>query len=176
MSTPAHLAVGLLKKPHGVRGDALIVALTDAPEVVFTAGRALHVLDRSGRIAGSDVVVQKARAYHRAWLVHFEGMNERDDLEALRGRFLAVAADEARPLAQGEFRMHELIGLAVMLKDKSPVGTIVEVYEAPQGWLLGVKNGDGKEHLVPFTPDVVRRVDRAEKRVTITPPEGLLEL
>lgn len=176
MSTPAHLAVGLLKKPHGVKGDALILALTDAPERVFTAGRALHVLDRAGKVVGDDVVVQRARAYHRTWLVHFEGRDERNSLDDLRGRFLAVTADEARPLKDGEFRMHELIGLLVELKDKTPVGAVVEVYEAPQGWLLGVRTDGGKEHLVPFTPEVVRRVDRAERRVVITPPQGLLEL
>ena len=41
MTSPTHLAVGLLKKPHGVKGDVLVFPLTDAPEQVFTIGRTL---------------------------------------------------------------------------------------------------------------------------------------
>lgn len=176
MSQPTHLAVGLLKKPHGVKGDVLVYPLTDAPELVFTQGRVLAVLDREGRPVGSEVVVVRARAYQRAWLVHFRGMEDREALEALRERYLGIAAGEARPLREGEFYLHELIGLAVELKDKTPVGVVSDVYEAPQGYLLGVKNEGGKEHLVPFNPGIVRRVDRAERRIVITPPDGLLEL
>ncbi len=176
MSRPTHLAVGLLKKPHGVKGDVQVLPLTDAPELVFTAGRILAVLDREGRPVGSEVVLVRARAYHRAWLVHFEGMEDRTALEVLRGRYLGIAVGEARPLGEGEFYLHELIGLAVELLDKTPVGLVSDVYEAPQGYLLGVRAEGGKEHLVPFNPGIVRRVDRAERRVVITPPDGLLEL
>jgi 16S rRNA processing protein RimM len=176
LPTPTHLAVGLLKKPHGVKGDVLIYPLTDAPEQVFVPGRVVAVLDKQGRPVGRDLVVQRARAYHRAWLLHFEGVEDRAALEALRERHLGIHVGEARPLEEGEFYLHELIGLRVELKDKSPVGTVHSVYEAPQGYLLGVRSEGGKEHLLPFTPEVVRRVDRAERLVVVTPPEGLLEL
>jgi ribosomal 30S subunit maturation factor RimM len=51
------------------------------------------------------------------------------------------------------------------------------VYEAPQGYLLGVARaaGTGPEHLIPFTAGVVRRVERGA-RVVVEPPAGLLEL
>jgi 16S rRNA processing protein RimM len=173
---PTHLAVGLLKKPHGVKGDVLVLPLTDAPEQVYIEGRVLAVLDRQGRPTGSEVEVVKSRAYHRAWLLHFKGIEDRTALEAMRERVLGIEVGEARPLGEGEFYFHELVGMAVTRKDKSPVGTVHSVYEAPQGLLLGVRSDAGKEHLVPFNPDVVRRVDRGERLIVITPPEGLLEL
>lgn len=176
MSGPTHLAVGLLKKPHGVKGDALIYPLTDAPELVYVKGRRLAVMDKQGRPTGNEVKVKYARAYHRAWLVHFEGIEDRTGLEAIREKYLGQDVGEARPLEDGEFYLHELVGLRVELKDKSPVGAIHSVYDAPQGYLLGIRSEAGKEHLVPFNPECVRRVDRGEKLVVITPPEGLLEL
>ncbi len=178
MEGPTHLAVGLLKKPHGVKGDVLVFPLTDAPADIFRPGRILAVLDRQGRPTGETVTVARGRAYQRAWLLHFEGVDDRAGLGAMRERYLGITIGEARPLADGEFYLHELIGLAVQLKDKTPVGVVREVYEAPQGWLLAVRaDGDsGKEHLVPFAAGVVRRVDRAARLVVITPPDGLLEL
>jgi 16S rRNA processing protein RimM len=176
MSAPTHLAVGRLKKPHGIKGDVLVYPLTDAPDLVFVAGRKLAVMDRQGRLTGREVEVTLARAYHRAWLLHFRGFDSREALEVLRDVFLGQQVGEARALKDGEFYLHELVGLRVELKDKSPVGSVHSVYDAPQGYLLGVRSEAGKEHLIPFNPECVRRVDRAEKLVVITPPEGLLEL
>ncbi len=175
MSGPTHLAVGLLRKPHGVQGDVLVYPLTDAPEQVFQSGRQLMVLDREGAPTGRTLKLKRGRSYQRAWLLHFEGMNDREAFEDLREVYLGVAVGDARPLAEGEFYLHELVGLSVQTADKTPVGTVAEVYEAPQGVLLSVRN-EGKEHLIPFRAGIVRRVDRGARMVTVDPPAGLLEL
>ncbi len=175
MSGPTHLVVGLLKKPHGVRGDALIFPVTDEPEAAFAVGRRLALLDRDGQATGREVVIERSRAYHRAWLLHFEGIETREELAGMRERHLAIPVSEARKLEDGEFYMHELVGLAVATAGGVSVGTVAQVVEAPQGWLLEVA-GETKRHLIPFTRSVVERVDREAGRVVITPPAGLLEL
>ncbi len=175
MSGPTHLVVGLLKKPHGVRGDALIFPVTDEPEAAFAVGRRLALLDRDGQATGRELVIERSRAYHRAWLLHFEGIETREELAGMRERHLAIPVSEARKLEDGEFYMHELVGLAVATAGGVSVGTVAQVVEAPQGWLLEVA-GETKRHLIPFTRSVVERVDREAGRVVITPPAGLLEL
>lgn len=172
---PTHLAVGLLKKPHGLQGDVIVYALTDQPERVFQAGRRLKVCDQEGAPTGREVVVTQARPHGRAWLLHLEGYEDRAALDVLRRVYLGIEVGEARPLAEGEFFLHELIGLSVQTADRAPVGTVADVIEAPQGLLLAVKH-EGKEHLIPFRAGIVRRVDREARMVTVTPPVGLLEL
>ena len=98
MDGPTHLVVGLLKKPHGVRGDALIYPVTDQPDAVFALGKRLLLLDREGRETGRELVIERSRAYHRAWLLHFEGIETREALGDLRERHLAIPLAEARPL------------------------------------------------------------------------------
>ena len=175
MDGPTHLVVGLLKKPHGIQGDALVYPVTDEPDAVFEAGKRLQLLDREGRATGRELVIARSRAYHRAWLLHFEGIETREALGEVRERHLAIPLSEARALEDGEFYMHELVGLHVATAAGASVGQVTSVIEAPQGWLLEVA-GDGKSHLIPFTHAVVARVDRAERLVVITPPAGLLEL
>jgi 16S rRNA processing protein RimM len=82
---------------------------------------------------------------------------------------------EARPLEEGEFFLHELVGLDVQTAERTKVGTVTAVLEAPQGLLLNVR-GEGKEHLIPFKAGIVRRVDRTARMVTVTPPAGLLDI
>ena len=175
MNGPTHLAVGLLKKPHGVKGDALIYPVTDEPETIFAVGRRLVVLDRDSRPTGRELVIARSRAYHRAWLLHFEGIEVREGLDELRERQLAIPVEEARPLEPNEFYMHELVGLKVATAGGDAVGVVAEVVEAPQGWLLDVA-GAAKRHLIPFTAGVVERVDRDAGLVVIAPPAGLLEI
>jgi 16S rRNA processing protein RimM len=172
---PTHLVVGLLKKPHGVKGDALIFPVTDEPERVFAVGCRLVVLDREDVPTGRELVIERSRAYHRAWLLHFEGIEVREDLDPLRERHLAIPVEEARPLEAGEFYLHELVGLRVATAEGAPVGRVAEVVEAPQGWLLDVA-GPERHHLVPFIRGMVERVDREDGVVVISPPAGLLEL
>lgn len=177
MDGPAHLVVGLLKKPHGVKGEALVYPVTDEPEAVFRTGRILTVVDGEGRPTGQEVVIVRARAFHRAWLLHLEGFEERNDVEALRDRYLALRPEDVRELGPGEFYYHELVGMVVETGGAggAEVGTVTEVIEAPQGPLLNVK-GAAKEHLLPFAPWLVRRVDRVARRIEIAPPPGLLEV
>ena len=175
MGGPTHLVVGLLKKPHGVKGDALIFPVTDEPETVFAPGRKLVVMHRDGRTTGRELVIERSRAYHRAWLLHFAGIDVREGLDELRERHLAIPFEEARPLDPDEFYMHELVGLKVATAGGEAVGVVSEVVEAPQGWLLDVA-GHERRHLIPFTRAVVERVDRAEGLLVIVPPAGLLEI
>jgi len=175
MAEPTHLAVGLLKKPHGVKGDALVYPLTDHAESVFRVGRELAVLDQDGVPTGVSVTLSVCRAYHRAWLLHFGGLDTREALNVLRARYLGIAVGDATPLEEGEFYLHELVGLAVQTADKAPVGVVSAVVEAPQGPLLAVR-GETKEHLIPFKAGIVRRVDRGARMVTVHPPPGLLDV
>jgi 16S rRNA processing protein RimM len=174
---PTHLVVGLLKKPHGIKGEALIYPVTDEPEAVFRAGRVLVVVDAEGRPTGQEVEVVRARPFHRAWLLHFAGFEAREPVDALRERFLALRAEDVRELGPGEFYHHELVGMVVQTGEAGgvEVGVVAEVIEAPQGPMLSVK-GAAKEHLIPFAPWLVRRVDRTARRIEIAPPPGLLEV
>jgi 16S rRNA processing protein RimM len=175
MDGPTHLVVGLLKKPHGIKGEALIYPVTDEPAAVFAIGRRLAVLDGDGRATGRELVIARSRPYHRGWLLQFEGIETREALREMRERHLAIPVEEARPLEAGEFYLHELVGLRVATAGGEAVGVVEEVVEAPQGWLLDVA-GRERRHLIPFTRAVVERVDRGERLVVITPPAGLLEL
>jgi len=177
MDGPTRLVVGLLKKPHGVKGDVLVYPVTDEPEAAFRVGGTLTVVDGEGRPTGQEVEITRAREFHRAWLLHLKGLEEREAVEGLRERYLALRPEDVRTLGPGEFYYHELVGMVVETGGAggAEVGTVAGVIEAPQGPMLEVRGG-AREHLIPFAPWLVRRVDRATRRIEIAPPPGLLEV
>ena len=170
----AFLVVARFRKPHGLKGEAVLSVLTDDPERVLGVGRRLTPVDESGRQTGPALTVERSRPYHRQWLVKFQEIAERTELERWGDRLLGVRRDELTAPGQDEAYVHELVGMEVVVAGRS-VGRVRELLEIPAGNLLAVDSG-GREVLVPFRRSIVTRLDRQRRRIEIDPPAGLFEL
>ena len=169
-----HMVVGRLRKPHGLKGDLTLFPITDAPDTVFAAGRSVWLVGLDGEVVAGPVTIERSRSYHREWLVKFAGADRREAIEPWRGLFLAVPADELAPPEGNEVYLHELDGFAVRLPDETPLGLVTATYELPSGVMIEVQ-GPKREFLLPYKKEFVREVDRAGRRLVVTPPEGLIE-
>jgi 16S rRNA processing protein RimM len=172
--TVPHVVVGRLRKPHGLKGDCNLFPLTDDPATVFAPGRQIWVVDLAGETVAGPLTVERSREYHREWLVKFAGVESRDALEPFRAHFLGVPHDQLKPPGPNEVYLHELDGFSVRLPDETPLGLVSAVYELPAGIMIEVQ-GPKREFLLPYKKEFVREVDRAARRLTVTPPEGLIE-
>jgi 16S rRNA processing protein RimM len=175
---PSYLVVGHLNKPHGTKGELFAWPLTDHPESVYTPGTVLRPGDPDGAEPDPDLPplrLEAVRPFKRGYLVSFGGVQDRDDAERLRGRYLFMDAEAVEPLAEGEVFYHQLLGMHVATKAGEPVGEIREVYELRPAHLLEV-HGPRGEVMIPFVRDIVVEVDADAGRMVIDPPEGLLEL
>ncbi len=174
MADARHLVVGRLRKPHGLKGDCTLYPLTGEPETVLAQGRSVWLVGLDGETVAGPLVIERSRAYHRQWLVKFEGVEGRDAFEPWRGLFLAVPSDQLTPLAEGEVYLGDLAGFSVRLPDDTPLGLVSSVYEMPSGVMIEVQ-GPKREFLLPYKKAFVQSVDREARRLVVTPPEGLLE-
>jgi 16S rRNA processing protein RimM len=170
-----YLAVARLKKPHGLKGDAVVWALTDDPDEVLVAGQTLTPVDEDGQVIGEALVLERSRPYHRHWLVKFEGIEQRSVLEGWQQRLFGVAVERLRPPSEQELYVHEVPGAAVVV-DGTVVGTALGMVDLPGGARLLQVDVNGREVFVPFRRPIVQRVDREARRIEIDPPAGLLEL
>ena len=170
----AFLAVARFRKPHGLKGEAVCSVLTDDPEQALAAGASVTPVDEEGRPVAPALVIERSRPYHRQWLLKFRDIDERTPLEAWHGVLLGVPEERLRPPAGEEAYVHELPGMAAVVNGEV-IGHVRELLDVRAGNLL-VLDVEGREVLVPFRREIVRRVDRAARRVEIDPPEGLLEL
>ena len=169
MTEAVYLAVARFRKPHGLKGEAVVFPLTDEPDAVFVPGRVLVPVDDEGRPTGAEVVIHKARPYQRNWLVSFEGITDRMVLESWGAVTLGADRSELRAPEQGEMYLHEIPGSIVV------EAGVREIVGVPGGSVLVVER-DGKEHLIPFRDPIVKRLDRDNRRIEVVLPPGLLEV
>lgn len=174
---PEHLVVGHVSKAHGTKGDLFVWPLTDRIDDVFEVGRMLQIEpdEEEGEAGDSALVIESVRPFKRGLLVKFEGLDDRDAVEALAQRYLRIPMTEAAPLEEGEVFYHQLIGLEVVTAEGERVGKVREVYDTGPTHLLEVRTGSGQV-LIPFTERVVKKVDVEGGLMTIKPPPGLLDI
>jgi 16S rRNA processing protein RimM len=179
LTEPDHLVVGHISKGHGTRGELFVWPLTDRPEEVFAEGRSVRLANEEGSLGedAQDLVVERTpRPFKRGLLVKFAGLEDREDVDRLAGRYLLAPVGALAPLDEGEVFYHQLLGLKVETVEGEVVGRVGEVFETEPAHLLSVRAEGGKEHLIPFAKRIVKSVDVAAGRIVIKPPPGLLEL
>jgi 16S rRNA processing protein RimM len=178
-STPtAELLVGVIVRAHGLRGEVIVDVRTDYPDRRFAPGSVLTA--RHPARPPGTLTVEAARPHGGRLLVSFDACGDREAAESLRGSMLLVEADRL-PDGDGndsddeEYHDTQLEGLAVLLADGTPVGTVRTVAHPPGNDLLVVARTGQPDALVPFVREIVPTVDLDAATITLTPPEGLLD-
>ena len=177
MVPPELIIVGRMRRAHGVRGDLVVEPITNEPTEVFSAGRRLFAGTVTGDVAEdrAELTVTQARPMpDGALIVSFGEIGDRTAAERWTNRYLLAPREELTPPALGEVYLHELVGMLVSLPSGEVLGQVLEVYELPQGLMLDIRYR-GSSVMLPYREEFVQRVDRDERTIVATPPEGLFE-
>ncbi len=155
------LEVGRVDRPHGIEGEVVVSLVTNRTERL-DPGAELQTADTA-------LVVRRARPRQNRWLVAFEGYEDRDAAEGLRGAtLLAVPLEDP-----DELWVHRLIGAEVVSADGLARGAVSAVQANPASDLLVTEGGA----LVPLTFVVrVEEGDGGPARIVVDAPAGLFEL
>ena len=164
--------VGRIARPHGLRGHVVVNPETDFAEERFAEGATLWT--RSDR-GDEQLVIGESRVHGARPVIRFEGFDRIEDAERLAGLELRVTEASLQPLADGAYYQHQLIGCVVETAGGERIGEVARVDGGAAGSLLAIDGRNG-EILIPFARDICTSVDVAAKRITVEPPDGLLEL
>jgi 16S rRNA processing protein RimM len=164
--------VGRIARPHGIRGQVVVTPETDFVEERFQPGATLCCRTALGdeQLRVVAMRVQKGRP-----IVAFDGFATIEDVERLSGCELRVPESSLRPLDDGVYYVHQLVGCVVDTIEGNRVGTVARVDGGARGSLL-VIDGPRGEVLIPLAADMCVEIDTEARRIRVNPPEGLLEL
>jgi 16S rRNA processing protein RimM len=169
---PKLLEIGCISKPHGIRGEVCVVFYGESTDLL--AG---ELWLQSDAQRPYPVKVARLRRQRGNFLLKFEGIDDRNAAELLRGLGVLVAADSLPDPPEDEIYLHELIGLDVCLRaNGEPVGRLehVEFIGGQELWVI--RSADGREILFPAAPVFVDDINIEGRIIRISPPPGLLDL
>lgn len=165
--TTHRVAVGRINAPWGLRGHVKVTAYSSNPER-YRKGATLIVKGEPRRLLD----VNTSQGYP---IVQFQGYTNANAAETLRGELIEIDEADLPPLPEGEYYLHDLLGIAVVTTAGEPLGTLVEVLTTGANDVYLVRREDKPDVLIPAIPDVIQRVDLQARTMTIEPLPGLLD-
>jgi 16S rRNA processing protein RimM len=158
------VCLGQIGAPHGVRGEVRLRAFTSDPQAVAAYGP-LETDD--GRV----LQIESLRAGKDHFVATLCGIRDRDAAERLANVKLYVPRERLPELkAADEYYHADLIGLSVVDRTGSQLGTIVAVHNFGAGDLLEVRLNDDATELLPFDAVTVPEINVAAGHLVVDPP------
>ena len=175
------LRVCRIGRAQGLKGEVTVQVFTDEPDYRFEPGSLLYTRDSE-----QEFEVAHSRTFKNRWIIHFEGVDDRDAAEALNGTVLYGEADDPEDMLEEDaWYPKDLLGLEARFAEDNMlgapagqrVGKVVDVIEGAQ-YLLKIrldKPVDGETStLVPFVDQLVPDIDLENGYLTLDPPGGLI--
>ena len=152
-NNPVLLEIGKILKPHGLNGELLVDLSTNRTERL-----------NPGSVISTQKLklnVRTSRPHQKKFIVHFDGIENREKADELRGETLF-----AEPIKDETVWVHELVGAEVIDQNGINRGTVVSVVHNPASDLLELEDGN----LVPL--NFLTSYETGET-IFVTTPEGL---
>jgi 16S rRNA processing protein RimM len=165
------ILIGVVRRPHGIRGQLKIWPLTDFPWR-FKNLKSVFLIPKEGKPFTKRIEGVKFQG--NFVLVKLEGIDDRTAAESLVGLELAVPRENCVELPEDTYYHFDLIGLDVVLSHGEKIGKVVDVLDFPAQDVLVVQLHSGREVMIPLVKAIVREISLAEKRILIEYWPGLL--
>jgi 16S rRNA processing protein RimM len=156
------LLIGKVAKPHGLGGQVKIHSYASSNES-FSAGRKIYLSQGEEMKA---LLISEVKIQTHSLLLHFQGLDNRQQAEAITGSSLYLKEKDLQILPEGEYYWYQLIGNRVYNDQGLFLGILEEVFAtaAHDVWVI---RDQKKEILLPAVEDYVISVDLPQGEIRI---------
>jgi 16S rRNA processing protein RimM len=155
--------MGVIGRPHGVRGLVRVQAFTARPEDIAAYGPLSD--DTGARTFRLEIVMPGEMP-----VVRIAGVADREAAARLTGTRLHVDRAVLPATGEDEFYLADLVGLAAVGASGTVIGTVAAVHDHGAGTFLEIAREGAAALLLPFTRAAVPVVDIPARRIVIDPP------
>ena len=167
------VVIARIRKARGIRGEVACDIETNFPERFESLEQATVWMPDGARLA---LKLEDHWFHQDRVILKFEGYDTMTAAATLVGGRLVISEADALELEDGEFYEYDVIGLEVVTVQGQRLGSVIRLMRTGGTDLLVIEGEGEREHLIPFADDICTEVDLKAKRITVNPPEGLLEL
>lgn len=166
-----YLAVGTLRRSHGIRGDILMDVMTDFPDRL-KPGSYLYMGDKK-----QPMKITRRRSHNDGLILGFEGINNAEQTAKYRAQTVYVPAQDRPTLPEGEYYHHQVLGMTVVDEAGKVLGVLSEIIETGANDVYVVTNPDGpiREVLIPALKQVLLDINLETKIMRVHLLPGLVD-
>jgi 16S rRNA processing protein RimM len=165
------LLAGYLVGSFGIKGQLKLRLVSDRPDHLERRVKTLYV----GKLRQPYKLKSAFQHKSNLMIVSLEGVESRDDADALRGSEVSIREQDAAPLADDEYFLHELHELPVLTEAGDEVGVVRDIVETGASDMLVVRRPGKADALIPMVRDFVVELDIPGRKIVIRPIQGLLD-
>ncbi len=164
------IAIGKISQPHGTRGYLKAFPYSEIPDR-FRGIKTVYIETELGM---QGLIVEDVQLRDRFSLVKFKHYETRDAAKKLAGKELFLPEDQRIEIPEGDYFVHDLIGLHVFDVQGNLLGTLEEVWKNTGNDIYVVRR-NGDEILIPAVSEFVKAVDVTTGRMVVQLIEGMRE-
>ncbi len=149
MSQSDYILLGEISGVSGVKGWVKVFSHTDPREKIIAYKQ--WFLQNKGD-DWQTVKILNGRKQGKNIVAQLEGINTREQAEALKGTQIAIHTDQLEPLGKNEYYWKDLIGLKVETTEGINLGKIDWIFNTGSNNVLIIKEDtkEKKERMVPY--------------------------
>ncbi|MCG9478814.1 MAG: ribosome maturation factor RimM [Actinomycetia bacterium] len=162
--------VGVIGKPHGVKGFVTVRLYTDYPKSIIK-GDILYTSPEGKDRLTVEMVMDGSRK--DSILIKFLELADRNAAEQYRGQYLYRPEADSPHLETGQYWADDIPGCTVFEGDRF-VGTVVQMLDLPANYVLSIDLEAGeaekrktKNILVPFIDVYIEKVNIGERKIIL---------
>ena len=160
------MEIGFISNVRGLKGELKVNHYCDYKEIFDELDTV--IIDRKEY----DIEYTK---YHKDQVIlKLETVDTVEDAETFRNKTVYSLRENLPPLAEGKYYIVDLIGVGVYLKDGTFVGTITDVTQNGAHDTYQIEDENKKTVLIPAVKEFIAETDIKNKKILITPIEGLI--
>jgi len=170
--------IGHIARSHGVKGEVLIISQIEAPQL-FDEIDLVHLQNTRGDLTPARIESHRVQQKNKrlSFFVKFEHVSDRNRAEKLKGFPVYIMQDKLEPfLTEDQQHGVDYTGFDIVIKNKSPEGTVTGVMQNPAHLILEIALTDGKQLLVPFVDEYVQAVDEEQSIIKCQNLDQLTDL
>ncbi len=160
------ILMGVIGRPHGVRGLVRVNAYTEDPGALVDYA---PLVDKTGRKFDLEWVSENIAQLSELTTAGPRRITDRNEAERLTNTELFAPRSALPEAEEEEFYLADLVGLAARDAGGSDIGKVIAVHDYGAGVSLEI-GGGGMPLIVPFTRQAVPVVDLAGGHIVVEPP------
>ena len=163
--------VGRIVKTHGIKGEVTLrIDNDDFDEIEELDYFLLEINDKLIPFFVENITFHSNKSF-----VLFQDLKTLEAASQLVGVTAYLPLELLPERSGNDFYSHEVVDFIVVDEEKGELGKVQEIIEYPTQSLIQVIK-DGKEILIPIHDDILKDVNREEKKIYIKAPVGLIDM